>query len=223
MEHICIYCKLIYEGRKNKIYCSDNCREKFRYHNKRKGNPEYLIKQRRREKRWYLKGGKLVKQKYQRTPKFRNIQNKWRRDKKYWLEQYEKHPENNRSKGLRYKQTDKGKVNTLKCNERRRKKNLILTGKSLDKLDTTILNFIRERDNVCVYCGEPFNEKVHRKKETIDHLDPNKPLSLNNAVRCCWSCNASKRVTPLDKLPEWIKRKNFNPSPIISELIKIKN
>ena len=157
--------------------------------------------------------------KYKSTDPYKN---KWRRDRKYWLEQYEKHSENLREKSRRYRKTDKGKINVLRCNERRRKKNITLIGKSIDKLNPDFLKIIRQRDKVCVYCKESFDETIHRKKETIDHLNCDEPLSLDNALRCCWSCNSSKRITPLDKIPEWIERKKFTPSPIVYELLNKK-
>jgi len=222
MKHICANCKKEYEGRNNKLYCSDKCRERQRFL-RRKDNPEYIKLRKKIYKTYYKKDGKQTKRKYQRTKKFRDYQNKWRRERKYHLIQYERNPEVHKAKMNRYRKTDKGKILNLLCNERRRKKNFILTGKYFDKLNPDFLNIIRARDTLCVYCGEPFDETIHRKKETIDHLNPDEPLSMTNALRCCWSCNSSKRITPLDKIPEWIKRKNFNPSPIVFELLNKKS
>jgi len=220
MKHICLnpQCKKEYDGRKNKLYCSDKCRDRQRFL-RRKDNPKYIRLRKKIYKNYYQKNGKQNKRIYQKTKKFRNYQNKWRRERKYHLNQYENNPELHREKSRRYRKTDKGKLTTLKCNERRRKKNILLSGRYLDKLNPDFLKIIRERDKVCVYCKEPFDETVHRKKETIDHLNCNEPLSLDNALRCCWSCNSSKRTTPLNKLSEWIKRKKFTPSPIVFELL----
>jgi hypothetical protein len=222
MKHICLYCKKEFEGRKNKLYCNSSCRENYRYHNKRKGNPEYYIKQRRRENRWYKLHGKKTKRKYQNTHKFRDYQNKWRRDKKYWLEQYEKHPETERRKRMKHAKTLKGKLSRLKSNERRRKKIWMLTGKSIEKLDPSFILAIQGRDKVCVYCGKEFNNNIKTDKETYDHLNCDEPLSLDNTLRCCLSCNSSKSNVPIEKVLEWIKRKRFIPSPIVMELLNKK-
>lgn len=217
----CFQCQKKFEGRKRK-YCSIKCRDHHNYINNKKGNNHYLKKQRVRDKKYYYQGGKIKKRIYQKTKKFRDYQNKWRHDKKYWLEQYEKRPEVHRNKMKRYRKTYNGKMNTLKCNERRRKKILLLTGKYLEKLDSKFLINIRNRDKVCVYCSNEFNNNIHLRKETIDHFNCNEPLSEDNAVRCCWSCNSSKRDVPLEKIPEWIKRKKINPSPIVMELLNKK-
>lgn len=223
MKHVCPHCKKEFEGRLNKIYCSDKCRENFKFHNRRKGNPKYYFKQRIREKRWYLSKGRETKRKYQRTKKFRDYQNKWRRDKKYWLEQYENNRDNNLKKAREYRKTSKGKINNLKCNERRRKKNIQLSGNSKDFLSPEELKVVDARDIVCVYCKEPFDINSSTKRPTYDHLDYTKPLTLNNAVKCCWSCNSSKLQIPIKEIPEWIKRKGFTPSPIVFELLNKKN
>lgn len=85
----CFHCNKEFEKKKNKIYCSNNCREK----------------------EWYNKKGKETKSKYQKGKKFRNYQNKWRRNKKYWLKQYENNKKGNREKAKKYRDTPKGKVN----------------------------------------------------------------------------------------------------------------
>jgi hypothetical protein len=220
MKYICLNCKKEFEGRLNKYYCSEKCREHNRYL-KRKNNPHYKKLQMLRDKKYYQsEKGKEKKKILHRGKKFRDYQNKWRRDKKYWREQYEKHPECHREKSTRFRKTINGKIATIRSNEKRRKKIFILTGKKLERLDEVFLQKIRERDLVCVYCKKEFDNSIYIHKETIDHLHCNEPLSENNAVRCCWSCNSSKRNIPLEKIPEWIIRKKFNPSPIVMKLIK---
>jgi len=218
MKHICLNCKKDYEGRENKLYCSNKCRDRQKFL-RRKDNPNYRNAHHIREKRWYDKNGKYIRLRYHKSKSFRNYQNEWRRDKKYWLEQYEKNPQMNRDKATKHRKTPKGKINILKSNQKRRKKIWMLTGKSIEKLDPLFLITIRERDKVCVYCGKDFNQDIHTDKETFDHLDCDKPLSLDNALRCCWSCNSSKRNVPINKVTEWIKRKRFIPSPIVMELL----
>jgi hypothetical protein len=225
MKHICINCKIEFDGRKNKIYCSNKCRDCQKFIKIKNNEIKYnnrKNKQKICEKRWYNKNGKRTKLEYNKSRKFKDYQNKWRRDRKYWLEQYEKNSESHRDKAKRNRKTLKGKLNILKCNQTRRKKIWMLTGKSIEKLEPSFLINIRERDKVYVYCKKDFNESIHTDKETFDHLDCDKPLSLDNALRCCWSCNSSKRNVPIDKVTEWIKRKRFNPSPIVIELINKK-
>ena len=217
----CLNCNKEFEGRKNKIYCSDKCRERKRFL-RRCNLSHYKIMQRKRDIKYYHNGGKEVKLKYHKTKKFKDYQNKWRRDRKYWREQYEKHPENIREKMRKYRKTLKGKQNTLICNQKRRKKIFFLTGKSIEKLDANFLITIRERDKVCVYCGKKFNNTIKTDTETFDHLNCDKPLSLDNALRCCWSCNSSKTNTSIEEVYNWIKRKKFTPSPIVMELINKK-
>jgi hypothetical protein len=153
---------------------------------------------------------------------FQPTQNKWRKNNKYHLIYYERNPKVNCEKSKRHRQTDKGKLTMLKCNERRRKKNITLTGTPNDFLSNEELKIIDDRDIVCVYCKNEFIINNTKKKPTYDHLDFNKRLSLTNAVKCCWSCNSSKRNVSIEKIPEWIKRKRFNPSPIVMELLKKK-
>jgi hypothetical protein len=218
MKHICQNCQKEYDGRVNKIYCSDKCRERQRFL-RRKDTSQYKQGCSIREKRWYDKTGKYCKRKYQKRKKFRDYQNKWRRDKKYWLEQYDKHKDTNLKKASKYRKTKKGHINRLKSNEKRRRRNILLTEHPIDFLSEDELKIIDERDEVCVYCAEHFNEQNKSTYPTYDHIDFKKPLTLDNAVKCCWSCNSSKRNTPIEKILEWIKRKKFNPSPIVFELI----
>jgi hypothetical protein len=219
IKHICKNCNKEFEGRLNKEYCSIKCRERQRFIRRNK-NAHYKEMQNSRWKKYYYKDGKEKKLKYHRGKKFRDYQNKWRRDNRYHIKTYENNPEANREKSKRHRKTDKGKINIIRCNEKRRKKIFILTGKKLERLDETFLRKIRERDLVCVYCKKEFDNSIYIYKETIDHLNCNEPLSEYNAVRCCWSCNSSKRNIPLEKIPEWIIRKKFNPSPIVMKLIK---
>ena len=221
MKHICLNCKTDFEGRENKLYCSDKCRDRQRFL-RRKDNLNFKKGCAIRERRWYDKYGKQKRLEYHKSKRFKDYQNKWRRDKKYYLLEYEKNPEVKREKAKRNRRTLKGKLNVLKCNERRRKKIWMLTGKFIEKLDSSFLITIRERDKVCVYCRKDFNESIHTDKETFDHLNCDEPLSLNNTLRCCWSCNSSKRNVPIDKVTDWIKRKRFIPSPIVMELLNKK-
>ena len=121
----CPNCKKEFEGRLNKIYCSDKCRDHQKFIRTKNNVIKYdkfRTRQKGYDKKYYCNSGKENKLKYHKGKRFRDYQNKWRRDKKYWLEQYEKNPQLNRAKAKRNRKTLKGKLNTLKCNQRRRKK-----------------------------------------------------------------------------------------------------
>ena len=219
MKHVCINCKVEYEGRLNKIYCSNKCRERVRFL-RRKNTSNYIKQQKKRYKKYYYNGGKEQKNEYHKCKKFRDYQNKWRKDNKYHLILYDNNPEINREKARRHRKTLKGKITTLKSNEKRRKKIILLTGKSSEKLNEVLLINIKERDKKCVYCGKQFNNNIKSDTETFDHFDCDKPLSEDNTVICCWSCNSSKRNVPINEIENWIKRKRYIPSPIVMELLK---
>ena len=72
-----------------------------------------------------------------------------------------------------------------------------------------------------MFCRREFNQDIHSLKETIDHFDCDNPLSETNAVRCCWSCNSSKRNVLLNEVMTWIERKKFTLTPIVLELLKL--
>jgi len=221
MMHICKNCLAKYLGRKNKIYCSVKCRDHIKWI-KRKNNPHYKSLQKIRNRKYdstHKDKRRLYRLTHKPSREYKDLRNKIRNEKKYWLEQYWKHREKHLLKARKHRKTLKGKLSNLKSNERRRKKVLFLTGKSRDQLSLETIKIINERDKVCVYCGKQFDDMIITNRETIDHLDCNKPLSESNAVKCCWSCNASKRNIPINKIKEWIKRRGFTPEEIVYELI----
>ncbi len=75
---------------------------------------------------------------------------------------------------------------------------------------------IRERDKVCVYCGEEFDVFSTTKKSTREHLNHRKDWdSVRDYYQkgkdvaeifaiCCQSCNSRRKDKPLN---EWFKSK----------------
>lgn len=215
---ICKNCNMVFEGYQNQKYCSVKCRDHIKWL-KIKDNPNYKIKQKIRSQTYEIlhkEQRKNDRNKRQKTKPYRDRQNRWRRNRKYWIYQYANNPELYREKSKKFRRTDKGKINVIRNNERRRKK-FPKTEQLLDKKD---LIFIKNRDTICVYCKKRFivNHPLYRL--TIDHFNSDKPLSLMNAVCACQSCNSSKRNIPLSDIPNWIKRKNFKPKKIVYKLLK---
>lgn len=217
MKHFCKNCGKEYEGRLNKLYCSVKCRERQK-HLRQKDTEKFKVARRKRDKRYYYKhhSQRITRLK---NISFRKYQNEWRVKNKYHLKLYNDNPEKSRERSIRYNKTDKGKLNKLKCNERRRRKLLSIKDNGLN---TEELNFITNRDKVCAYCGKEFNDNIKCDKRTFDHFNCNAPLGRYNTVCCCWSCNSSKRNIPVYKITEWIDRKKFkNVSQIVYLLLMI--
>jgi len=217
----CINCQKKFKDQYNQKYCSIKCREHKRWL-LRKNNPDYIIKQRIRSRRYdaiHRVENRLKRNERQKSKPYRDKQNKWRRDNKYWLIQYRLHPEANKAKIKRYRLTPNGQAHRLIESERRRKKFPI---SFLTKND---LEYLKKRDITCIYCDDDFildynDLKYSLKRPTVDHLDCNKPLSKYNAVRCCQSCNSSKKDLPLKRIIPWMKRKGYTIKPILTHLIK---
>jgi len=216
---ICANCTIVFKGYKNQKYCSVKCRDHAKWL-RIKDNSSYKIKQKIRNRKYEIthkEQRKKDRNKRQKTKPYRDRQNKWRKNRKYWLYQYAANPEANRLKSRKFRQTDKGKINDIKSNEHRRKK-FPKNKQSFNKKDLMV---IKKRDSICVYCKHDFiiNHPLYRP--TIDHFDSNKSLSLTNAVCACQSCNSSKRNIPLSALLGWIKRKKFKPKKIVYKLFNI--
>jgi len=220
-ERRCKGCQTNFKGYRNQRYCSIKCRDHQRWLI-RKNDTHYIIKQNIRSRRYDLKH-KAKRKAYQKSAKFRIYQNKWRNDRKYWLQQYSCHAEIQRQKIKKYRRTPEGKKEILLNNERRRKK----FPKAESLLTKEDLAFINQRDKVCVYCGCDFiedesNSLFSLRRPTYDHINCMKPLSITNTVRACKSCNSSKSSVQINNLIDWIKRKKFKTiAPIVYELLAI--
>ena len=59
------------------------------------------------------------------------------------------------------------------------------------------------RDKKCVYCHVPFSNKTRKTTASWEHvINDIRITSLENIVRCCVGCNASKSAK---NLKEWFK------------------
>lgn len=60
-------------------------------------------------------------------------------------------------------------------------------------------------NNKCLCCGKSFGES-RRDRANMDHIDPEKGLSVDNTQPLCGSCNSSKRRKIVDYRPDWYKK-----------------
>ena len=66
---------------------------------------------------------------------------------------------------------------------------------------------VRERDKVCVYCGEEFTSVKSSRKSVSswEHIvNDEKIITIENIALCCCGCNASKGKKPLSV---WLQSK----------------
>jgi tRNA1(Val) A37 N6-methylase TrmN6 len=192
----CLICKEEFKGRLNQDYCSAKCRDRAKFlRNKNKEN--HIEKNKNSYKRyynkWYKNGLSERISSRQKTPKYREKQNKWRRE------------------------TDKGRLNVIKENERKQGRYNLLP--DWNDIDSSILKTVRERDKICVYCRKEFNNNIDTDKESFDHFNPLKPFGKDNILRSCKSCNSSKQKTSPDMLLNWIYNKKLSPMPIVYKML----
>jgi 5-methylcytosine-specific restriction endonuclease McrA len=85
---------------------------------------------------------------------------------------------------------------------------------------------VRKRDNACVYCGVPFDEKSSTNKATWEHIDNDENnITESNIALCCASCNSRKGAM---KLSDWLqssycKERNINRETVanvVQEFLK---
>lgn len=117
-----------------------------------------------------------------------------------------KNPERVKEKYSKYYNTTKGVVNYLK--KRDRKKFNIRN----PQINTELINFVNERDKVCPYCEGEF-----KPRPEYDHINPFKPISKENVVKCCSRCNQSKNNSDLI---QWLNFKNYKITEKIVNLYK---
>jgi hypothetical protein len=159
-------------------------------------------KYRKSEKRKiYLKG-------FRNTAKFKVYQREWSL----------KNPEKVKERYSRYSSSLKGKNNQIIKTQNRRFKFKKIAGKLFDRPPKDLRSFVDKRDGICVYCKIYFDCSKQKGKNypTYDHLNAFLPHSKINTVRCCNSCNGSKRDR--DVL-EWLSFKGFKPSRKILTLL----
>lgn len=65
-------------------------------------------------------------------------------------------------------------------------------------------NFVKQRDEICVYCGVNFtsNNLSRKSKASWEHIVNDIRINgTNNIALCCMSCNASKGANLLE---DWL-------------------
>ena len=75
------------------------------------------------------------------------------------------------------------------------------------------------RDTCCVYCGVNFSldKKDYKTKPTWEHIVNDLSIvTIENIVRCCFSCNASKGAK---ELSEWLESKYCKAKGITVESV----
>ena len=72
-------------------------------------------------------------------------------------------------------------------------------------IPTEVENYVRSRDQNCVYCNQPFDEdsKNRKHKASWEHIVNDIRINgIDNIALCCVSCNASKGAKDLET---WLK------------------
>jgi len=174
------------------------------------------LKQHKKLERWKdPKRKAYLRHWYRTSPKAKLLRQKYlgSNNKKEANKRYaKKHPDIIKKKYARYYNSIKGTLNYLKKNERRKFK--------IEPKDVTIdlITTVNKRDKNCVYCGIKLPEKpTNRNDVHYDHINPFKPFSETNMVRCCGSCNHQK--SNADVL-QWCQFKGYKPAKIVYILLK---
>jgi len=158
---------------------------------------------------------------WKNSPKAKEIRKRFwnsEKSKKYQRDWNENNKEKNKLKYQKYQYTKKGILNQIKKVQTRRIKFKKISGVYHNIPSKKLIEFVDNRDKKCVYCGCEFIEDPKSNRyRTYDHLDPFKPHSKENTVRCCSSCNSSKGER---NVWEWLKIKGFTPSEVIYRLAK---
>ncbi len=151
------------------------------------------------QKKYSMSEGCKAKQKEWRDNNKDKIKESWR---KYSNENRDKI----RKKYKRYYDTDKGTVNMLRKHDVRRfgiKDSLLTLG---------IIKMVNERDTNCIYCRCEFNDNIE-----YDHINPFRPFSKFNILRCCKKCNKEKSKA---NMKEWMNFMGYKISEKLEELYK---
>jgi len=201
---------------------------------KRRKTSEYREYQRRYQKNWRIKNPekwKEIQEKSRNSPKRKEYDAIWQKTspkaklirkrynesekgKIYKKEWVLKNPDKIKAKYNRYYNSLKGIVNRLKKNERRKFK---FPG-CVDEITVELIEIVNKRDRDCVYCGKKLPEMPTKRNDLhYDHLNPFKPFSKINIVRCCGSCNHQK--SNADVL-QWCEFKGYKPARIVYDLLE---
>lgn len=147
---------------------------------------------------------KAIRKRFNKSEKSKEYQKNWGHD----------HPDKVKKKYEKYYKSIKGIVNRLKKNEAKKFK---FDG-ATDNITTKLIEMVNDRDKFCVYCGKKLPD-IPKKPNDIhyDHINPFKPFSKTNIVRCCGHCNQQKANA--DVL-QWCEFKGYKPAKIVYTLLK---
>ena len=82
-------------------------------------------------------------------------------------------------------------------------------------------NYVKERDDKCVYCGLEFSEEneSRKSKPSWEHIVNDIRINgIDNIALCCMSCNASKGAKLLE---DWLQRDYCKKKGIKAETVAI--
>jgi len=155
---------------------------------------------------------KEYKRKWLKTEKGKEIKKRFKENHPNYVKEYakmwnKKNPEKAKAKSKKYYATIKGKANYLRKADKKK------FGIVNEMITTELVKFLIDRDKNCIYCGV----KLERKNTDVDHINPFKPLSKDNAVLACSKCNKEK--TSSDVL-QWMTYKGYKISKKLQELYK---
>ncbi len=203
--------KLVLGMLKRKMPYKD--KDKYREYQKvyqknwRKENPE-KVKEINNKSESRLERKDYIKKWQKENPKFKIIRKRFNdsengiESRRLWTKN---NPEKVKKKYHKYYLTLKGIVNRLKKHD---KKRFGIYNKEITK---ELIQLVNDRDKSCVYCRKLFNSNTIE----YDHINPFKPFSKFNMVRCCQTCNRGKLNA---NVFEWCKFKGYIPDKIVLEL-----
>lgn len=137
-----------------------------------------------------------------------NNPNTQREYSKRWVKN---NPDKDKEKGRKFYYTLKGTVKRLKSHDKRR------LGIDNKEITIDLIKLVNDRDKNCVYCKKSFNNLIEVE---YDHINPFKPFSKFNMVRCCINCNRSKSNA---NVFEWCEFKGYVISEIVLDLFNKNN
>ena len=180
------------------------------YHKKWREKNKDKVKAIDKKHRESEKRKKYLKE-YQKTDKFKEYKKKYveehREEAKAYDKKYrEANPEKSRERFRKYNKTTKGTAKMLRRHDAKR------LGINNNEFTYKIIDMINKRDLVCVYCGCELNGNIEH-----DHINPFKPFSINNIVRCCKDCNKDKSRADM---VQWMNFKGYKISEKLQELYK---
>lgn len=173
----------------------------------RKNNPKKIKAIRtkseaRPERKEYLRNwqrtspnAKVIRRRFNKSDKRKEYDKRWIKE----------NPDKVKAKFKRYYNSTKGIVNYLKKRDKKKFKFIN------DEITMELIDVVNQRDTSCVYCHKALRDI----KKEYDHLNPFKPFSKFNMVKCCKTCNRRKNNADVFA---WSKFMNYKPSQIVYDL-----